>query len=174
MSPSWVDHGAAAQAKWHYPLSCQILPRVETLHMLARHPRRWGDLTQSLNACHFFPEPDTSHLYNNWLLAALPCALFLQPCFVCSKCLGSLWHLWWFWEMQEKKSQEHWTVAVATLSSSDHDFQYFKNFSDTLRASGKQGKEEKKYFKVSMLPKGITISHRALSYQKDDDVDVLS
>jgi len=35
-------------------------------------------------------------------------------------------------------SQKHWAVAVATLSSSDHDFQYFKKFPDTLQASGKQ------------------------------------
>lgn len=35
--------------------------------------------------------------------------------------------------------------------------------------------EEKNYFKARMLPKGITIRHRAsFSYQKDDDVDVLS
>lgn len=35
--------------------------------------------------------------------------------------------------------------------------------------------EEKNYFKTRMLPKGITIRHRAsFSYQKDDDVDVLS
>lgn len=49
-------------------------------------------------------------------------------------------------ERCRKKSQEHWTVAVATLSSSDHNFKYFKNFPDTLWASSKQGKGEKKKF----------------------------
>lgn len=77
MSPSRVDHGVASHAKWHYPLSCQIPSSVETLHTLARHSRRLGHLTWSVNACHFFPEPDTSHLYNNPLLGALFYSLFL-------------------------------------------------------------------------------------------------
>lgn len=63
-------------------------------------------------------------------------------------------------ERCKNKSQEHWTVAVATLSSSDHDFQYFQNFPNTCRLRGNKA-EKKKYFKVRMVPKGITISHRA-------------
>lgn len=43
-----------------------------------------------------------------------------------------------YFERGRNKSQKCWAVAVATLSSSDHDFQYFKKFPDTLQASGKQ------------------------------------
>lgn len=145
MSPSWVDHGVTAQAKWHYPLSCQILLRVETLHTLAQHSRRWGDLTQSLNACHFFP--GLTHLTFTTGSLVFFSVLFSYSSALFAASASAICGIRDGFERCRKKSQEHWTVAVATLSSSDHDFQYFKNFPDTLWASRKGGKGEKNILK---------------------------
>lgn len=52
--------------------------------------------------------------------------------------------IWDHWERCRNTSPKCWAVAVATLSSSDHNFQYFKKFPDTLQAWGKQCSGEKR------------------------------
>lgn len=137
MSLSRVDHRAASQAKWYYPLSCQIqwcsntpddcraLQRLRAFNMNCKYlplfPLAWhiSPLQQLTPWCSF----PFSFFYSLALFAAKASAVYgIHDCF----------------ERGRNTSQKHWAVAVATLSSSAHDFQYFKKFPDTLQASGKQ------------------------------------
>lgn len=169
MSPSWVDHGAAAQAKWHYPLSCQILSSVETLHTLAWHSRRRGDLTQSLNAPLF---PCTWHISPLQQLDPWCSFLFSFP--IALLCLQQMPHQFVAFVMVSRDAGINLRNTGQLLwQPCPPQTMIFNILRIFCRLQGDKA-EEKNYFKVRLLPKGITISHRALSSQKDDDVDVLS
>lgn len=172
MSPSWVDHGVAAQAKWHYPLSCQILSSVKTLHVLAQLQVLRGFNTKPKClplfpwAWHISPlqhvAPRCSFLFS--FPIALLCLQQMPQQFVASMMVLRDAGI-----NLRNTGQLLWQPCPPQTMI----FNILRIFLILCRLQGNKAKN-KSYFKVRMLPKGITISHRASSYQKDDDVDVLS
>lgn len=172
MSPSWVDHGAATQAKWHYPLSCQILSSVETLHTLARLQTLRGFNTKSKCLPLF---PWAWHISPLQQLAPRCSFLFSFP--TALLCLQQMPQQFVAFMMVLRHAginlrntgQLLWQPCPPQTMI----FNILRIFLILCRPQGNKAKK-KNYFKVRMLLKGITVRHRAPSYQKDDDVDVLS